>query len=176
MVRRRSTFNVPTFNGYHQPMKSCACNATFPIMIVNRQCSPRCLLPPAFCFLVYERLPCSRAQRCPPAPFPLPSAFCLLVFHISQFAIRNSQCFSSCLLPSVLPLLPCSRAQRCSPAPLHLCTPAQTSPPASLFTFHGVIPQFAIRNSPCLFPCSLAPERSGAPLHPFRCLLPTEAL
>jgi len=23
-------------------------------------------------------LPCSRAQRCPPAPFPLPSAFCLL--------------------------------------------------------------------------------------------------
>jgi len=23
-------------------------------------------------------LPCSRVQRCPPAPFPLPSAFCLL--------------------------------------------------------------------------------------------------
>ena len=29
------------------------------------------------------------------------------------------------------------------------------------------------RNPPCLFPCSRALERSGAPLQPFRCLLPS---
>ena len=84
MVRRRSTFNVPTFNGYHQPKKNCACNATVPPMIVNRQSQIGNVLLAAFCRppSVLPLLPCSRAQRCSPAPFPLPSAF-------RSFAIRN---------------------------------------------------------------------------------------
>jgi len=46
-----------------------------------------------------ELLPCSRAQRCPPATFPLPSAFW-------SFTIRYVLLAAFCLLPTAFCLLP----------------------------------------------------------------------
>ena len=75
-----------------------------------------------------------------------PAAFCLVV--PSRFTFHVLRCHSAIRNPKSamsLPLLPCSRAQRCPPTPLHLCTPAQTSPPDSRFTFCGVIPHSTFR-------------------------------
>jgi hypothetical protein len=96
-------------------------------------------------------LPCSRAQRCSPAPLHLctpaqtSSHVSLFPFHALRChsAIRNPQCLFPCSLAperSGAPLHPCT------PAPLHLCTPAQTSSHVSLFTFPGFIPQSQIAN------------------------------
>jgi len=113
MVRRRSTFNVPTFNGYHQPKKNCACNATVPPMIVNRQSqignvllAAFCRPPSAFCSSPAPVLPSAAVLPCTlSAAICLPvfrnsqcSPCCLLVSRISPFAIRHSQCVSCCLL------------------------------------------------------------------------------
>jgi hypothetical protein len=101
---QRSTFNSPfeiETGARHSPL-----GTPFPRFSVSRfhrlgsghsvSPLPRFSVSPwSICNLQFaicnEMLPCSRAQQCSPAASPLPSAVCLLVFHISQFAIRNSQ-------------------------------------------------------------------------------------
>jgi len=96
-----------------------------------------------------ELLPCSRAQRCPPAAFPLPSAYCLLpcrppTLHVSLFTFHGFR-----LSALRVPASPCPRVAVSRPP-----SPVNGQPSA----FRN--PQFAIRNSQC----------SSC------CLLPTEAL
>jgi len=95
MVRRRSTFNVPTFNGYHQPKKNCACNATVPPMIVNRQSQIGNVLLAAFCrpLSAFCSSPAPVLPSAAVLPCTLSAAICLPVF-------RNSQCSPCCLLVS----------------------------------------------------------------------------
>jgi len=135
MVRRRSTFNVPTFNGYHQPMKSCAYNATSPLFTALGSPSSHVSL-----FTFHGCCLSTLGTRRSVSPSSVScqrSAIC-----IPQSAIRHSKFAMFFLLPSAFCLVVASR-RSVSPRPR---VPASPSPvPRLLSTVSHS--QSAIRHS-----------------------------